>query len=78
MSRPRASIARTGLTGVPRQDPYRIRWSALALARRRSLLVARQEFQAAQLRGDEPELEAWRQLVTSLTEAELERLARDR
>jgi hypothetical protein len=51
-------------------------WTALDLARRRALLLARAELTAAIDRNDsEPVVDAWRELVGRLARADLARLA---
>ncbi len=77
MTRPVA--ASPGMVGIRRPDPRSVRWTAADMARRRSLVTARSELQAAEARGDGWEvLEAWRSLVGVLARAELARLAGDR
>ncbi len=70
------TLARHGRVGTRRPDPRAVRWTAADLARRRALVTARNELEAALERGDPaPVTGAWRALVGVLARAELDRLA---
>jgi hypothetical protein len=68
----RPIVARVGLTGLHRSNPYAARWSAIDLARRRALALARTQAETAEDRGDPPSTVAAWQLVVH----ELERIVR--
>ena len=63
----RPSIARAGLAGIPRPAPRVAPWTALDLARRRSLTRALDEAEAAESRGDPAHLVlGWRAVAAGL------------
>ncbi len=66
-----ASVARRGRVGIHRPDPRAVRWTAADLARRRSLVVAQDELEASEQRGDSARVvAAWRAVVDAMARAE--------
>ena len=65
------SVTRGPRVGTPRPDPHTVRWSALDLARRRSLAVARQELDDAERRGDPVAvIGTWRAVIEAMEREE--------